>query len=78
MLLPVMSHKLDLMVLMTLVHTIDTDGVTLGALAGQTAVEVMHGVAVVSRDGVETLSHLYGLFQCPPVVVHLVVCGEKK
>ena len=62
---------------MAFVHTVNTDGVTLRALTGQASVEVMHWVAVISGDGVETLAHLNSLFQCPPVVIHLVVCGGE-
>ena len=75
-----MSHKLYLVILVALVHTVDTDGITLRTLTGQTAVEVVHGVAVVPGDGVETLAHLYRLLQCPSVVIDLVACmvGEMK
>ena len=59
---PVMSDKLHSVVSMATPDTVDADSVTIGALAREAAVEVVHGVRVVTRDGEETPPSLEGIF----------------
>ena len=57
-----MSDELNSVVSMATLDTVDTDCITFGALAGQTAVEVVHGVGVVAGDGEQTFARLEGVF----------------
>lgn len=58
---PVMSHKLDLMILMASLDTVDTNGVRLCAVTRQTVVEVVHWEGVITADRVETFTEPDGI-----------------
>ena len=38
----------------------------------------MHGVGVVSRDGIKAFAELNRIFQCPTVIIHFVLCGRRR
>lgn len=53
---PVMSDKLHLMVFVTALNTVDTDGIRLCTLTCQAPIEVVHRVRVVPTHRIETLA----------------------
>ena len=72
-----MADELHMVTLVARLDTVDADRITLRAIAGEAAVEVMHRVRVVTRDGEEALAQLNGILQCLPVAMDLVAWREK-
>lgn len=70
--IPVVPHKLNLVVLVAGLDTVDTDGVSLRALTGEAAIEVVHWVRIVSTDGVKTLSQQNSILQRATVSIYFV------
>ena len=58
---PIMSDKLDSVISMATLDTVDTDCISVCTLTRQTAIEVVHRIRVVTGDGKQTLARLEGI-----------------